>query len=144
MASIVAITIDDFKSYFARDFTYSETLPDITENDIQKAIDEANLTFNFDLYPDPTINDIMKTALLYLIAHYLLLNTDSADTGGQSQFLVNSKSVGGISVSYDIPDWMKQGESAQFATTYYGQKFLMLSKPYLDGLVLTVSGMTQY
>jgi hypothetical protein len=37
---------------------------------------------------------------------------------------------------------MKQGEFAFYATTYYGQKWLILSKPYLDGAVFSVEGGT--
>jgi hypothetical protein len=37
---------------------------------------------------------------------------------------------------------MKAGEFAFYCTTYYGQKWLMLTKPYLDGAVYTVGGGT--
>jgi len=125
------ITIDDFKSYFARDFIFGTEIPDITNTDIIKGITESDLSFNYDLYPSLDVNDVMKTALLYLTAHFVLINTDTADTGGQSQYNVSSKSAGGISISHDIPDWCKQGECAIYSTTSYGLRFLMLSKPYM-------------
>ena len=78
----------------------------------------------------------------YLTAHFLTTDVDAADSGGQSRLLQTSRSADGVSESVDIPDWMKQGEFAFYATTYYGQKYLILSKPYLDGAIFSVEGGT--
>lgn len=142
MNNRVEITVKEFKSYFARDFDYGDTLPSILDSDIQKAIDEASITFNFGLYPNPLQSNVMKTALYYLTAHYLLINTYSADTGGQSSFIQSSRSVGGISESVDIPEYMKNKEFSFYGTTFYGQRFIQISMPFLFA-GFTVHGNTQ-
>jgi len=139
---MITITATDFKSYFDRgQFTYGTTLPDIRDTDIDRAIAEAEAVFNHDLYPTETVENL---ALLYLTAHYLQGDTDAADSGGQGQLLQTSRSADGISEGLHIPEWIQQGEFSIYATTYYGIKFLMLSKPYLDGAVYSVPGGTQF
>jgi hypothetical protein len=136
------ITADEFKDYFDRgQFTYSEDLPDVRDKDIESAIAEALAVFNGDLYPD---SDICKQALYYLTAHFLQSDIEAADSGGQGQFLQNSRSADGISESVNIPEWILKGELAIYATTYYGLKWLLLSKPYMDGAVYSVPGGTQF
>lgn len=134
------ITATDFKDYFDRgQFTYGETLPDVRDKDIDQAIAEAVATFNEYLFPD---EDTCKQALLYLTAHYLVNDLNAANSGGQAVFNQNSRSVDGVSESLSIPDWMNTGDFSLYATTYYGQKYLMLCKPYLDGAVYVVNGRT--
>ena len=133
--------IADFQEYFDRDFTFSEALPDIREADIQKALDEALTIFNEDLYPTAEVSD---KCLLYLTAHFLVNNIDSSDMGGQVKILQNSRGADGLNESLAVPEWMNAGEFAFFSTTAYGQKFLILSKPYLDGAVFVSQGATQY
>lgn len=134
------ITVEEFKEQFDRgQFTYSETLPGVRDKDIESAISEAEATFNGDLYSDdPTC----KQALLYLTAHFLTNDIESANSGGQPVFIQGSRSADGISESVIVPDWMSQGDFSMYATTYYGQKFLTLSKPYMDGAVYVVGGAT--
>jgi len=88
----------------------------------------------------PTIE---TKALLYLTAHFLQNDLDGADSQGQTKLLQTSRSADGISESLSIPDWMNQGEFAFYSNTFYGQKFLIISKPYLDGAVFVVAGATQ-
>lgn len=136
------ITIADFKSLFDRgQFTYSETLPDVRDKDITAAISEATCVFNENLYPT---EEICEKAKLYLTAHFLQNDIEGADSEGQSKFLQSSRSVDGISESVSIPEWMNQGEFAYYANTSYGQKYLIISKPYLDGAVFSVQGGTNF
>jgi hypothetical protein len=138
----MAVDIASFKALFSRgQFDYGETLPEIRDADITSALAEANAVFNASLYPSnlPAIADL---ALSYLVAHFLLTDVDAADSGGQTRLLQNSRSVDGVSESLEIPDWMKAGEFAFYASTYYGQKFLIISKPYLDGAVYCIEGAT--
>lgn len=136
------ITIVDFQIMFDRgQFTFSEVLPDVRDKDITEAIAEANCVFNQDLYPD---DDICTKALLYLTAHFLKLDIDMADSEGQTSLLQSSRSVGSISESVAIPEWMLQGDFAQYTTTAYGVKFITISKPYMDGAVYSVSGGTNF
>lgn len=136
-----SVTIESFKLQFSRSFTFGTVLPDILDDDITKAIAEKDAVFNFDLYPSEK-PEIGTLAEHYLAAHFLVSDVDAADSGGQVRLLQTSRSADGVSESLDIPDWMKAGEFAFYSTTYYGQKFLILSKPYLDGVVLVVAGGT--
>ena len=135
-------TIETFKAQFVRGWTYGATPPAVMDSDISGAIAEAEAVFNPDLYPidNPSIGQLAE---LYLTAHFVVMDIDAADSGGQTRLLQNSRSVDGVSESVDIPDWMKAGEFAFYASSYYGQKFLILSKPYLDGAVFSVPGGTQ-
>ncbi len=138
------ITSAEFKTYFDRgQFTYGSTVPyvypEIRDTDITSAIAEALASFNPGLYPDDAK---CKQALYYLTAHYLQLDLNAVESRGQSAYIQTSRSADGVSESVSIPDWMNNGEFAFFAATYYGQKYLMLSKPYLDGAVFSVSGGT--
>ena len=141
------ITATDFKDQFDRgQFIYGTTIETIRDKDIDNAISEASAVFNGDLYPvDPEATDpdhICKLALNYLTAHFLQLDTEAVDSGGVSKYNVGSHSADGISESFAIPEWMNQGVFAFYASTYYGQKYLILSKPYIDGAVYVVGGAT--
>lgn len=135
------ITATEFKEHFDRgQFIYGETPPDeIRDKDIDAAIIEAEAVFNGDLYPT---EDICKLALLYCTAHFLVLDSDAVDSGGQSKYNQTGRSADGVSESVSIPEWMQSGELALYTTTYYGQKWLALSKPYMDGAVYVVGGAT--
>jgi len=132
------VTIESFKTRFSRNFSFGSALPSILDDDITKAIAEKDAVFNFDLYP----LIVITLAEHYLVAHFLTTDIDAADSGGQTRLLQTSRSADGVSESVQIPDWMNIGEFAFYASTYYGQKYLILSKPYLDGVVFTVSGGT--
>lgn len=134
------ITAEEFKTYFDRgQFTYGVDLPAVRDKDIDSAIAEAQATFNENLYPDEAT---CKQALYYLTAHFLQNDVDSSFSNGQPTFIQNSRSADGISESVNIPEWMNEGAFAFYATTYYGQKYLILSKPYIDGAVFVVGGAT--
>jgi hypothetical protein len=134
------VTIDSFKTQFPR-LTYGSDSSSIMDADITNAIAEKDTVFNFSLYPTET-PAIGTLAEHYLTAHFVTTDIDAAESGGQTRLLQTSRSADGVSESLDLPDWMKQGEFAFYATTYYGQKFLILSKPYLDGAVFSVEGGT--
>lgn len=139
------ITSTEFKDYFDRgQFEYGSAVPyeypEIRDKDIDSSIAEALAVFNPGLFPD---EDTCKQALSYLTAHFVQKDLDVIESGGQSSFNQSSRSADGISESLEIPEWMKEEEFAFYATTYYGQKYLILAKPYLDGAVFSVSGGTQ-
>ena len=135
------ITVAQFQAYFDRgQFTYGTDLPAIRDTDIERAIAEALAAINFELFPT---EDVCQQAQYYATAHYLFLDVDAGNSGGQPTFVQSSRSAGGLSESLSIPTWMNQGEFAFYATTYWGQKFLVLAKPYLDGAVFAVPGATQ-
>lgn len=135
----MAVDIASFKALFSRgQFDYGETLPEIRDADITAALNRANMTFRPSLYPSDH-PEIADEALSNLAAHYLELTVNG---GSQPSILQNSRSVDGISESLEIPEWMKQDEFAFYATTAYGQTYLIISKPYLDGAVYCIEGAT--
>lgn len=134
------ITTSDFKTLFDRgQFSFGATLPDVRDKDIEEAIFEAESVFNEDLIDD---EDICEKAKLYLTAHFLTIDLELANSGGQPIGIQQSRSADGISESLAIPEWMKEGDFALYITTGYGIKYLMLCKPYLDGAVYAVEGAT--
>jgi len=136
----MTITASDFKSYFDRgQFSYGSALPDVRDADITKAIAEAGAVFNPDLYSEESTRELCE---YYLTAHFLQSDVDAADSSGGASYPMQSRSADGISESNMIPQWMQEGEFAFYATTYYGQKFLIMSKPYLDGGIFVVAGAT--
>ncbi len=138
---VVFLDADQFKLHFDRgQFTYGDTPPAIRDKDIVAAIGEMEAIINAGLYPG---EDTQTLAKLYLTAHFLTLDIQASKTGGQPTFSFSPRAVGSISASMDIPDWMKKGLFAQYATTYYGQKWLALTKPYTIGVVRTIAGTTQ-
>lgn len=134
------VTIASFKAQFPR-LTYGSDASAIMDDDITKAIAEKDSVFNFDLYPvdRPEIGTLAEH---YLTAHFVATDIDAAESGGQTRLLQTSRSADGVSESVDIPDWMKQGEFSFYASTYYGQKWLILTKPYLGGAVFAIAGGT--
>lgn len=146
--SWIAPSVADFKAYFVRDFPYAPTgagtNPDyILDSDITKAITEAGDKFNPSLgYGE----DIAVTrAFMYLAAFFLVENIkmSSAGISGQIQNLVSSKSVGGISESYSIPEkFTKSPYTSIFLKNKYGERYLALSFPLIVGGVGLVDGTT--
>lgn len=138
---MITLTFDEFKDKFDRDFTFSETLPDIREKDFNNALTDALSVFNQDLIP---VADANKNALLHLTAHFLVKNIDRADSGAQTPILQNSRSVGSMSESLQIPDWIaNNAEFSYYATSSYGLDFLIICSPYLGGAIFSVAGSTQ-
>jgi len=138
------ITATEFKAYFDRgQFLYGSTVPyeypEVRDGDIDSAIAEASAVFNSGLFPDDAT---CKQALSYLTAHFLQLDLDAVVSGGQAKFNQSSRSADGVSESLSIPEWMNEGEFAFYSTTYFGQKYLILVKPFLDGAVYAVGGAT--
>lgn len=136
------ITATEFKAHFDRGpWTFGPTLPDVRDSDIEKAITEALAVFNGDLYSD---EDTCKLALTYLTAHFLATDLESAETGGASRHNQNSRSVGSVSESLSIPEWMLEEPWAMYTTTQYGIKWIQLTAPHLGGAVYSVPGGTQF
>lgn len=115
----------------------------VLDEDITKAFDEACLIFNESLFGES--EDAKKLAYLYLTAHYLVidLNTakNSSDLGSTGS--IASRSVGNVSESYNIPKWMTDNETlAPLSQTAYGRKYYSLVKPRLIAPTFIVQGKT--
>lgn len=155
MITVSEITVDDFKTWFHRDFSYytpageTESIADcasnyVTDYDITKAMTEASINFNVSLFSESAQ---LMTTFLYLSAHYLVNDIQTSGDGLRSsgQFPVSSRSVGSVSESYAVPEWMIKDPNLSFySTTRYGQKYLSLIKPLLIGNVVVYTGATTY
>lgn len=130
------ITVQEFKEFFFRDFPYAEEdkpddLSKIINKDIEKAIDEASMSFNKSLW---TTEKKKKTAFLYVTAYYLVVDIKNAQTGlaSSTSGLLSSKSVGDVSESYTFPTWVLNSPMlSQFMDNGYGKKYLSLVYPLL-------------
>jgi hypothetical protein len=141
------VTKDDFKAHFYRDFKYGvlgECQDTITDEDIDKAFVEAKMNFNEGLWHDQAE---LKVALLYATAHYMVLDIQAAKEGvnSSSSFPVSSRSVGSVSESYQVPEWIsKYSYLAHFASTRYGLKYCSMLRPRMVGNVAVYQGATTF
>ena len=137
----MSVTTASFKTYFSRgQFSYSETLPVVRDQDIQNAITEATCFYNAELYPDEAKADL---ALTYLTAYFLENDIGASVNGAQAPLLQQSRGADGINESLHVPESIKTTEMAFLLGNYYGMKFVQLSLPYLGGAVYSVPGATQ-
>jgi hypothetical protein len=143
---VADIEVDDFKTYFTRGFTYG-TQDEcgnavVTDDDITMAYGQAKFNFNEGLF---STQEQLKIAFLHLAAHFVCTDRQMASEGlnSQSSFAVNSRSVGSVSESYQIPDWVsKSPVFAALATTRYGLKYLTLIRPRMIGAMTVFQGAT--
>ncbi len=127
------LSVEQFKEHFdGGQFAYGDDIPQVRDKDITAAISEMSSTINMNLYPNEDMNLLAQK---YLTAHFLINDLNAVGTGGQAVFNKSSRSVA-------IPDWMTKGHFALYATTYYGQKWLTITKPYLIGHMFCVAGGT--
>lgn len=163
----INITVDDFKTYFARRFNFLPTwsnsatyllgqvvyytttanfyvslvnsntgnLPTDTskwqitttnnqyvyDQDIENAFAEACMKFNPNLFKG---TEQITLGYLYLTAHFLV--KDLQNNGLNSAYFgnVTQRSVGNVSESYQIPDWLVKSPTWSFlGSTWYGLKY---------------------
>ena len=116
----------------------------INDFDIEKAFSEAKVNFNVNLFAD---NETAKLVFLYLAAHYLVIDLNNASNPlalGTMGF-TQSKSVGSVSESYGIPQWVMSSRAlGLYAQTGYGRKYLSFILPYLVGNLIFTPGRTTY
>ena len=138
-----------FKERFTRDFNYLSDHPNTTEpleyvsnNDIERALNEALAIFPYSLFET---SKIRTEALLYLTAHYLCADFKNAQQGLSStgSYPVTSKTVRNVSESYTLPTWITQNPVLSYiAETGYGKKYLSLYWPRTIGRIRVVGGWT--
>jgi len=141
-------TIAEFKTKFARQFAYGSEADSIMDGDLESAMADAEVMFN----PGKWVNDAeMKLAFLYLSAHFLRVNTESAgglmpaptNAGMESMTddPVVSKSVGGVSVNYALPPSVTESPVlAPFMSTPFGKIYLQFLAPKLTGVMMVIGG----
>ena len=112
----------------------------ISDSDIERAFAEAKINFNPNFFADD------ETAIMvfcYLAAHYLVIDLNNAQNPLALGFMgfTQSKSVGSVSESYGIPQWMLNNQMlSAYAQTGYGRKYLSLIQPYLIGNIIYTPG----
>ena len=182
-----SVTIEDFKTFFYRDFLYlplwlvtetynagqvvyydvtklfyvcknngttstpntildwdlqvpqSNVYDYVLDKDITKALEQAVNTFNISL----GLSDAaMQEAFLYLTAHYLYISLKLGGLGGSitNMYGVNSRSVGNVSESYNIPDWMLKPMYSRYTTSPYGVQYITMVQPYLVNVASVYGG----
>lgn len=142
-----APTVSEFKAFFVRDFPYAPeddagNLDYVIDADIERAISEGQIPFNYDLFGDNA-----TSVFMYLAAHFLAVNLQNAQKGlqGQARFPAMSKSVGSVSVSNAIPEkFVNNPLYSGYLKTSYGQKYLELAYPYTIGRVKLIRGATTF
>ena len=112
----------------------------ISENDISRAFTEAKINFNANLFRGC---EAVSTIFCYLAAHYLVIDLNNALNPLALGFMgfTQSKSVGSVSESYGIPQWMLNDKNlSMYGQTGYGRKYLSLIQPYLTGNIIYTPG----
>lgn len=116
----------------------------IQDGDIERAFEEAQINFNKELFAN---YNKWQLVFCYLSAHYLVIDLNNAQNPlalGVMGF-TQSKSVGSVSESYGIPQWiMNDPILGQYAQTGYGRKYLSLIRPYLVGNVIFTPGVINF
>lgn len=116
----------------------------ISDADILRAFAEAKVNFNAGLFNED------KTVIMifcYLAAHYLVIDLNNASNPLAVGFMgfTKSKSVGSVSESYAVPQYMLNNKMLSgYAQTGYGRKYLSLVQPYLIGNIFLSIGRTTY
>lgn len=116
----------------------------ITDTDIKKAMSQAIISANprFGSTDEERIN-----IYLHLVAFYLVVDLKNSASGLNSTYagLEASKSVDGVSVSYNFPQWMLNNPMYSiFNQNGYGMKYLSLILPYLSVTILFSGGRSTY
>lgn len=136
-------TIDDFKSYFTRDFPFgTDPETSILDSDIGKAYGQVNFCINPGLFSDQSNYNI---GYFWLAAHWLVIDLRASSQGiaGRYNWLETSKSVGSVSSGFAIPQRILDNPSfAMYSQTQYGAKYLQLVLPKLAGQMFITYGRT--
>lgn len=137
-------TVEEFKTYFSRDFPYGvDPNVAVTDADIAKAFGQANAGINPALYGSQANYTI---GYMHLAAHWLVYDLQASSQGinGSANWLEQSKSVGSVSQSFAIPQRILDDPYwALLTTTKYGMKYLGLLLPQLTGQTFVVYGSTR-
>lgn len=106
----------------------------VWDEDIEKAFIEAQQYFN----PLSAKSDAgIKLNYLYLTAHFLVSDLRAGGTDSAFNAPVGSRGVGNVHESYTVPPWMEKESLSFFIGTYYGYKYLILTRPYRIANVFT-------
>ena len=119
-----------------------DVLAYITDDDINKAMTQAYPSAN-EMFGETCQEKI--NIYLHLIAFYLVLDIKNASAGVNSGFMgtLSSKSVGDVSESYNVPQWLLENPMYSiYGQNGYGLKYLSLIAPYAAITILFSRGET--
>lgn len=136
------ITIAEFKTFFAKDFEYGSEPEQVSDADISRAMTEASMNFNGDIFDT---EEERKLIFSYLVAYYLVVDINNANTQGASNNggLVTYRQVRNVSESFKVPKWVEENPMiSMFAQNGYGLKYITMVYPYLIGRVGIAPGRT--
>lgn len=109
----------------------------ITDIDIQKAYDQACTIFNETLFANDTE---LKVAYMFLSAHFVVIDNTAGGLKSSGN-RVTSKSVGNVSIGYDLMSGVSSNDMFGFLSlTRYGQKYLSMIQGRNVGKMYTVEG----
>ena len=140
------ISVDDnnLSSDFTDGYYWEKTEGDATDYvgdcDIQRAFNEANVTFNDGLCGT---DDVAKLMFLYLAAFYLAYDLSVAAGGayGAVNFPATGVKVGSVSEEYYVPKaYLEDPILGFYARNGFGLKYLNMLYPRLVGNVGVVAG----
>ena len=116
----------------------------IQDSDIERAFKEAKVNFKPSFFTD---DETAEMVFYYLAAHYLIIDLTNRMNPLSMGYkgLTQSKSVGSVSESYAIPQWMLNNQLlSTYTQTGYGRKYLSLIQPYLIGNIIYTPGRTTF
>lgn len=131
-----------FKQFFKKDFEYGDQEGQVSDNDIDKAIQEAGVNFNQNLFDDRATQ---RLVMHYLSAFYLVFDINNTNTqgAGNGVGIKTSQAVRNVSESFAVPKWVLENPLFSiYAQNGYGLKYLSLIYPYLIGPIGVVPGAT--
>jgi hypothetical protein len=144
-------TVADFQGYFTIEFVYGDGKNTVQDAQIQRALNESQITFNPGLWDGVTVLGAatdgpteQEVAFLYLAAHFLARNIQAAgglaavktgrginQAGGGT---LQSVSAGNVSEAFAIPEFVREDPNlSPYMQTPFGQKYLTLLTPRLTG-----------
>jgi hypothetical protein len=135
----------DFVAFFAYDWPYgTDPNQSVTQPQVNAAFMRTN---NYNLNPCLFGSQSeWNQGYLFLTAHYLVLMIRASGQGlnGQASWVQASKSVGGVSEGFSIPQRILDNPVfAMFTKTNYGMQFLEMMLPRLGGSVGIARGHTK-
>ena len=119
------VTTSTFKTRFPEFESQDNDRVQLFLDDSATQISETKFGTSYDL------------AISYITAHYLSLATKTANGSSGSVGAVASKSVEGVSVSYNQATANNQNES-YYASTSYGQRYLEIRSQITTGNVMSI------
>ncbi len=111
----------------------------IIDEDINRAFEEAYVKLPWYVFMQE--NDIKKIIFFYLIAHNIYISNNLM-TGLNStvQYAEGSKSIGSVSVSYNVPPFLLEKDYIQLRKSAYGEKYIDLLSLYYMPMIGIVDG----